>query len=74
MLRYEWHESWRLIGIITGFDLTTSKGRKMVNEIIHEQEPDIVAMEPVCGPWPLMQNLTGMNTVSEKTWETSSNG
>ena len=47
-------------GIRTGFDLTTSKGRKMVNETIHEQEPDIVVMEPVCGPWSNMQNPNGI--------------
>ena len=54
------------IDIRTGFDLTTSKGRKMVTDIVQTQEPDLIVMEPVCGPWSNMQNLNGMNTVWEK--------
>ena len=35
----------------------TSKGRRMVMEIIREQAPDVILMAPVCGPWSNMQNI-----------------
>ena len=40
-----------------GFDVMTSRGRRMVMEIIREQAPDVILMAPVCGPWSNMQNI-----------------
>ena len=45
------------VDIRTGFDVMTSKGRRMVMEIIREQAPDVILMAPVCGPWSNMQNI-----------------
>ena len=45
------------VDIRTGFDVMTSKGPRMVMEIIREQAPDVILMAPVCGPWSNMQNI-----------------
>ena len=45
------------VDIRTGFDVMTSKGRRMAMEIIREQAPDVILMAPVCGPWSNMQNI-----------------
>ena len=54
------------IDIRNGFDLSTSKGRQMVSKIVKEQEPDVIILEPVCGPWSPMQNINDPETVREK--------
>ena len=46
-----------VVDIRTGFDVMTSKGRRMVMEIIKEQAPDVILMAPVCGLWSNMQNI-----------------
>ena len=45
------------VDIRTGFDVMTSKGRRMVMEIIREQAPDVILVAPVCGPWSNMLNI-----------------
>ena len=54
------------IDIRNGFDLGTSKGRQMVSKIVKEQEPDVIILEPVCGPWSPMQNINDQDAVREK--------
>ena len=54
------------IDIRNGFDLSTSKGRQMVSKIVKEQEPDVIILEPVCGPWSPMQNINDQDAVREK--------
>ena len=51
---------------ISGFDVMTSKGRQMVLDIIREQQPDVVFLAPVCGPWWIMQNINNQKIVAEK--------
>ena len=54
------------IDIRTGFDIMTSKGRQMVLDIIREQQPDVVWLGSVCGPWSIMQNINDPKVVAEK--------
>ena len=50
------------IDIRVGFDIMTSKGRQMV---IREQQPDVVWLAPVCGPWSIMQNINDPKIVAD---------
>ena len=54
------------IDIRNGFDLNTSKGRQIVSRIVREQQPDVIILEPVCGPWSPMQNINDPEMVREK--------
>ena len=54
------------VDIRTGFDVMTSKGRRMVMGIIREQAPDVILMAPVCGPWSNMQNI---QQDQQRVWE-----
>ena len=54
------------IDIRNGFDIMTSKGRQMVLDIIREQQPDVVWLAPVCGPWSIVQNINDPKIVAEK--------
>ena len=51
------------IDIRNGVDISTSKGRAMTNRIIREQQPDVIILEPVCGPWSNMQNINDWESV-----------
>ena len=44
----------------------TSKGKQMVLDIIREQQPDVVFLAPVCGPWSIMQSINNQKVVAEK--------
>ena len=54
------------IDIRNGFDLNTSIGRQIVSKIAREQQPDVIVLEPVCGPWSPMQNINDPKMVREK--------
>ena len=54
------------VDIRSGFDVMTSKGRRMVMEISTDQAPDLILMAPVCGPWSNMQNI---QKDQQKVWE-----
>ena len=38
----------------------------MALDIIREQQPDVVFLAPVCGPWSIMQNINNQKIVAEK--------
>ena len=44
------------IGLRTGYDLLTAEGWRKAMEVI-EQQPKIIHMAPVCGPWGQLQNI-----------------
>ena len=54
------------VDIRNGFDLDTSKGCQMVSRIIGDQQPDVIILEPVCGPWSPTQNINDPEMVREK--------
>ena len=54
------------IDIRNGFDLNTSKGRQIVSKIVREQQPDVIILEPACGPRSPMQNINDPEMVREK--------
>ena len=41
----------------TGYDLLSAEGRRKAMEVIERQQPKIIHMAPVCGPWSQMQNI-----------------
>ena len=43
------------IDLRTGYDLLTAEGRRKAMEAIERQQPKIIHMAPVCGPWSQMQ-------------------
>ena len=45
------------IDLRTGYDLLTADGRRKAMEVIEQQQPKIIHMAPVCGPWSQMQNI-----------------
>ena len=45
------------IDLRTGYDLLTAEGRRRAMEVIERQQPKIIHMAPVCGPWSQMQNI-----------------
>ena len=45
------------IDLRTGYDLLTAEGRRKAMEVIERQQPKIIHMAPVCGPWSQMQNI-----------------
>ena len=45
------------IDLRTGFDLTNPQSQKKVLDILEKQQPTIVFMAPVCGPFSQLQNL-----------------
>ena len=38
------------VDVRNGFDVMTSKGRRVVMQLIKEQALDVIFMAPVCGP------------------------
>ena len=55
------------IDIRNGFDISTSKGRAMTNRIIREQQPEVIILEPVCGPWSNLQKINDWESVQQKS-------
>ena len=47
------------IDLRTGYDLLTAEGRRKGMEVIERQQPKIIHMAPVCGPWSQLQNING---------------
>ena len=45
------------IDLRTGYDLLTAEGRRKAMEVIERQQPKIIHMAPVCGPWSQLQNI-----------------
>ena len=45
------------IDLRTGFDLSNPQSQKKVRDILDKQQPTIVFMAPVCGPFSQLQNL-----------------
>jgi hypothetical protein len=45
------------VDIRTGFDLLTRTGQNRTMKIIADQEPEIIFMAPVCGPWSSWSNM-----------------
>ena len=45
------------IDLRTGYDLLTAEARRKAMEVIERQQPKIIHMAPVCGPWSQLQNI-----------------
>jgi len=45
------------VSLETGYDLTTSVGRKMTMQVLEEQRPDVVIVAWPCTAWSQMQNI-----------------
>ena len=50
----------------TGYDLLTAEGRRKAMEVIERQQPKIIHMAPVCGPWSQMQNINDPSDTYQK--------
>ena len=53
------------IDLRAGFDLSNLQSQKKVLDILDKQQPTIVFMAPVCGPFSQLQNLNSLE-VHEK--------
>ena len=54
------------IDLRTGYDLLTAEGRRKAMEVIERQQPKIIHMAPVCGPWSQMQNINDPSDTYQK--------
>ena len=54
------------IDLRTGYDLLTAEGRREAMEVIERQQPKIIHMAPVCGPWGQMQNINDPSDTYQK--------
>ena len=56
------------IDLRTGYDydLLTAEGRREAMEVIERQQPKIIHMAPVCGPWSQMQNIKDPSDTYQK--------
>ena len=54
------------IDLRTGYDLLTADGRRKAMEVIEQQQPKIIHLAPVCGPWSQMQNINDPAEVAMK--------
>ena len=54
------------IDLRTGYDLLTAEGRRKAMELIERQQPKIIYMAPVCGPWSQMQNINDLSDTYQK--------
>ena len=62
------------IDLRTGYDLLTAEGRRKAMEVIERQQPKIIHMAPVCGPWSHMQNINDPSDTYKKRKKVSSHG
>ena len=62
------------IDLRTGYDLLTAEGRRKAMEGIERQQPKIIHMAPVCGPWSQMQNINDPSGTYQKRKKVSSHG
>ena len=54
------------IDLRTGYDLLTAEGWRKAMEVIERQQPKIIHMAPVCGPWNQMQNINDPSDTYQK--------
>ena len=52
--------------LLFGDDLLTPEGECELFETLEREDPDLVVMEPPCGPWSPLQNLNDPEVVAEK--------
>ena len=54
------------IDLRTGYDLLTAEGRRKAMEVIEQQQPKIIHMAHVCGPWSQLQNINDPSDTYQK--------
>lgn len=54
------------VDIVYGQDLLDPKQRKLVFQQLLDWEPDLVCLEPPCGPWSSLQNINAKEIVELK--------
>ena len=54
------------VDLMYGSDLLSPKEQRVVLDQLHEWEPDLVCLEPPCGPWSSLQAINPKETVELK--------